>query len=172
MAAVTVKTWRPPPRTLASIHDPEGADLYPRHVFEGAETALILFAAGFHGRQDAYWAAEAGVRGTCVDHDAKRLGEMQLIYPDGWSFHVRDVFEFADHAHGRHWDVVSLDPWSGLFQECADCLPLWCSLASKNVVLGRGVATTVDPPDGWTITETLKRSKFNGGIYWTVISRV
>jgi hypothetical protein len=148
-------------------------DLAARHLFptgalEGCETALVLFAAAFHGQQDAIWMVDAGLTGTCVDIDEVKLGEMHGAYPDGWEFVCKDAFLYATFTY-RHWDVVSLDPPSNLFAKCAALLPLWCGLASHAVILGTGTDTVVEPPEGWQVTERLRRSNFLGGVYWTVL---
>lgn len=127
-----------------------------------------MFCAAFHGRQDALWIADAGLDATCVDTDGDKLAEMEAVYPDGWEFVTGDAFNYAAAAK-RQWDVVSLDPFSALFQRVADELPLWCSRARRAVLLGTGVGTKVEAPDGWRVTEVLERSGFQGGVYWTVL---
>jgi hypothetical protein len=158
--------------TLEQVRVGAAARLYPRDRLEGCETALVLFAAAFHGQQDAIWMADAGLTATCVDVDAEKLGEMEAVYPAGWEFVQEDAFEYtisADIEHRRTWDVVSLDCPSNLFDECADFLPLWCELANRAVILGTGVSTVVEPPPAWRVTERLRRSNFLGGVYWTVL---
>lgn len=161
---------RPPPRSLDDVRDPDGDPSYPISVLEG-ETALILFAAAWHGRQDAYHVAQAGLRGTCVDADGALLSEMARVYPDGWEFVEADVFSYTAAAvlGGRRWDVVSLDPFTNLFDRCADLLETWCSVARRAVVLGSGTYTVVDAPTGWQVTDQRWRSDFHGGVYWRVL---
>lgn len=154
--------------SLDVIRDPAAAGLYPRRVLDGCESALVLFAAAWHGKQDAVWIAEAGLTGTCVDLDGEKLDEMAAVYPDGWEFAAEDAFVFATRAQ-RRWDVVSIDCPTNLFDRCADLVPLWCLLARKAVVLGSGSGVVADPPKGWRMTETVRRSSFNGGVYWTVL---
>lgn len=154
--------------TLEMVRAGAAPGLYPRHVLDGCETALVLFAAAFHGQQDAVWMADAGLKATCVDVDAARLNEMAVAYPDGWEYVVGDAFEYAMLTE-RRWDVVSVDCPTNLFGRCAEMLPVWCLLAGRAVVLGTGVGTEVDPPGGWRITGTVPRSQFQGGVYWTVI---
>lgn len=146
------------------------ADRYPLHALEGCESALVLFAAAFHGIQDAVWIADAGLTATCVDVDARRLGEMVLAYPEGWEYVPGDAYVYATLTE-RVWDVVSLDPSSGQFQACADRLELWCSRARHVVILGCGDDTEIVVPDGWTLTEKLWRSRFSGGVFWAVLER-
>jgi hypothetical protein len=144
--------------------------IFPRHVLEGCGTALCLFAAAFKGQQDAVWLEEAGIRATCVDRDLAALYEMRNLYPDDWEFEVMDVFDFATETD-RRWDVVTVDCPTNLFDRCAEWLPIWCLLARKAVVLGTGADTDLNlrVPAGWSVTETLRRSPFNGGVYWTVL---
>ena len=157
------------PATLDDIRDLHSGVTYPGHLMEGCETALLLFCAHWHGRQDAYWIADAGLVGTCVDVDGEKLAEMQAIYPAGWHYVEADVFEFPVTNRGQQWDVVSLDPWTNQFNSCALHIDLWCSLARKLVVIGTGHDTKIEPPDGWRITDVRKRSDYNGGVYWTVL---
>ncbi len=153
--------------TLDAVRAEAAPHLYPRHVLEGCESALVLFAAAFHGRQDAIWMAEAGIRAWCVDTDREKLAEMEALYPDDWEFIVGDAF----HVHPAldAFDVVSLDPFTNLIQECADLLPVWCHLARRAVVLGTMGDTSFVSPAGWRVVEEVPRSSFNGGVFWTVL---
>lgn len=155
---------------LAIVRDPGNAASYPTDLLERCDTALILFAAGFHGAQDAVWIADAGLGATCVDHDAAKLGEMVLAYPVGWEYVPKDVWLYAGMTN-RTWDLVSIDCPSGAFDVCAEQLDRWCALANRAVVLGCGQNTDVNPPEGWKITDVRKRSEFAGGVYWAVIER-
>lgn len=160
------------PETLEEIGHSDEADLYPRHVLKGCETALVLFSAAFFGRQDAYWVADAGLRATCLDTDADRLDQMADVYPTDWDFIEADVYEWAPAAESmsRHWDVVSVDCPSGHFDRCADLVPLWCALARRAVVLGCGLnRRDILVPSGWRLSETRKRSMYDGGVYWAVM---
>lgn len=155
------------PLTLADVKSTD--DAYPVHVLDGITDALVLFAAGFHGRNDCVWLARAGVRATCVDTDGKKLTEMVAIYPEDWTFITADVYRFNV---GRTWDLVSVDPYTTQFQECADRIDDWCELARRTVVIGTGVGTEVDPPAGWEITDVRARSGFQGGVFWTVLEKI
>lgn len=154
--------------SLDAIREQGAADLYPRHVLAGCKDALVLFAAAFHGKQDAVWIADAGLTATCVDVDQFKLMQMEDAYPDDWEFVCADVFEYAARTD-HQWDVVSIDCPSNLFVRCAEILPLWCLLARKAVVLGCEGRTLAAIPDGWRETERLHRSNFAGGVYWAVI---
>jgi hypothetical protein len=145
--------------------------LYPTETLAGCDSALILFAAGFHGAQDAIWIADAGLQATCVDLDVGKLAEMEDAYPADWEYVPGDVFVYATRVQ-RQWDIVSLDPPTQLFQEVADKLPLWCLLARRAVVIGHGMKTDVVPPLGWKVTELRRRSSFRGGVYWSVVEPV
>ena len=173
---MTTKMRRPAPRTLADVSDPDGDTSYPRQLLRKGDTALILFAAGFHGRQDAWHCADRGLAGTCVDTDGALLAEMEAVYPEGWEWHEADVFSFAAHAalEERMWDVVSLDPFTNLMDRCAEDLPMWCLLARRAVILGSGRFTVVDAhvPAGWRISDQRFRSDFHGGVCWRVLEPV
>jgi len=155
---------------LAEIRDLDAGSVYPGHRLQGCETALVMFAAGFLGKQDAYWIADAGLKATCVDADAAKVQEMQGMYPDDWDFVIGDVYDFAERHAGRWtWDVVSLDPWTQDFDRCAAQLATFCWLANRLVVIGTGVGTTLRVPLGWAVTEVVKRSDYRGGVYWTCL---
>lgn len=159
MAAVTLEQIR------------EGNEnVYPVSVLERCETALLLFAGGFHGAQDGIFVADAGLAATCVDIRPGNLAEMADVYPDSWEFIVADAYEFALKTT-RTWDVVSVDCPSDQFALCASLTGLWCDLARRVVVLGTGVVSRVTPPAEWRISMVRRRSVFAGGVFWTVLER-
>lgn len=158
------------PVSLEQVRDDAAGESFPRSVLERCESALVLFAAGFHGSQDAFWVAAAGLSATCVDQRPGNLGEMAAVYPDSWEFVRADAFEFAESTD-ETWDLVSVDCPTGAFDRCADLVGLWCSLARVAVVLGTGFATSVSPPEGWQVTDVRQRSVFAGGVFWTVLER-
>lgn len=143
-------------------------DVYPVGVLVGCETALVLFAAAFGGRQDAYWMAEAGLTATCVDIDGDKLREMAENYPAGWEFVNADAYEFVA-ATDRRWDVVSADPWTNQFAQAAEALPAMCRAASRAVILGVGAGALLSPPAGWEETGRVRRSDYDGGVFWAVL---
>jgi len=146
-------------------------DIYPTDLLTGCETALVLFAAAFGGRQDAAFIADAGLAATCVDQDGDRLLEMAINYPAGWEFVHRDVYEFV-REETRRWDVVSADPWTTQFDRCADLLPTLCRLARRAVILGTGPGTILGAADGWRETSRVHRSDYRGGTYWATVELV
>jgi hypothetical protein len=137
-----------------------------------AETALCLFCAEWLGMQDAYWVAKAGLKGTCVDLQGDKLEQMRAVYPEGWEYVEDDAYAFVEHTD-RQWDVVTLDPWTGQFQRCADLIGTWTTLARQCVVLGHGYYRLTPPeaPEGWTLATTIKRSDYKGGVNWLVFTR-
>lgn len=155
------------PDSLDDVRVEADRELYPRRVLAGCETALVLFAGAFFGRQDAVWIHDAGMRATCVD--VRPLDAMAALYPAGWEFVEADAFEFCERSGGQ-WDVVSVDCPTNLFRRCAESLPLFCDLARRAVVLGSDGSRVVAPA-GWVVTETRQRSSFRGGVYWDVIER-
>jgi hypothetical protein len=156
--------------TLEQIRMSSNEDRFPRHTLAGCKDALVLFAAAFYGKQDAVWIAAAGLTATCVDIDEAKLEVMAAAYPDDWTFVTGDCFEFATVA-GQQWDVVSVDCPSNDFERCAELLPLWCLLARKVVLLGSGLLSQVVPPEGWVLTDTVHRSNYTGGVFWSVVER-
>lgn len=156
------------PGPLDGIRDYAIGRTFPRSVLQGWETGLCLFAAGFLGRQDAVWLADAGLRVTCVDTDAAKLAEMEGMYPEDWQFVCEDVFAFVWEAD-RTWDIVTVDCPSNMFLEAAEFLPQFCELAERAVVLGSDNSATNAPP-GWVVTEKRKRSDYvPGGVFWSVL---
>lgn len=157
--------------SFEAIEVPYCGTVYPTDLLDGCETALCLFSAAWHGRQDVYWLAKAGLVGTCVDLDGEKLAEMQAVYPDGWEFVEADVYDYV-HDQPREWDVVTLDPWTGQFERCADMIDVWCSLATKVVILGHGNYRLREPeaPEGWKLERKIRRSDFKGGINWLVFT--
>ena len=167
MAAVAVA-----PASFPEIENLYCGSVYPGpQYFKGCKTALCLFSAMWHGQQDVYWLAKAGLTGTCVDLNGGKLTEMEAVYPAGWEFVNADVFDYVD-GQQRRWDVATLDPWTGDFERCASMLPVWTALARKVVVLGHGNYRLREPeaPDGWHLADRFKRSDFKGGIWWLVFA--
>lgn len=156
--------------TLEEVRAKAEPSVFPRHILDGCETGLVLFAAGFHGAQDAIWLAEAGIQATCLDTDGGKLDAMALAYPARWEFIVGDAFAYAERTQ-RTWDVVTVDCPTRAFEKCAEYVGWWSQLAHHTVVLGSGPFTTIHPTKGWTITEQIRRSDYKGGTFWTVIQR-
>lgn len=157
------------PATLEELRTSDAN--FPHEALIGCQTALILFAAGFYGKQDAFWIADAGLHGTCVDLDESKLLEMREVYPGDWEWQLMDAYDFADRTE-RQWDVVVLDPWTQDFTRCADNIQAWCRLARTAVIIGTGVETVLTPPDGWKMSQVRQRSTYAGGVFWTVLERV
>ena len=157
--------------SLAEVGEAAQGNLYPTGILRGHETALILFAAGFYGAQDGYWINQAGLRATCVDVQGGRLGEMERMYPPDWENALEDAFGYTERAQteGKQWDIVSVDCPTGLFDECAGCADLWCSVARHAVVLGTGRTAAVRVPVGWRATDKIRRSTVAD---WTVLEPV
>jgi hypothetical protein len=153
--------------TLEDIGDEEDVS-YPRALLHYGDTAAVLFAGAFYGKQDAYWLARAGARAVCVDTDGEKLEAMKAIYPAGWQFVVADVFDWVRITR-RRFDVVSLDPYTSDMDRCAELLPSWCRLARRLVIIGMKHDTDLDAPDGWSIEGIRHRSSYCGGVYWGVL---
>lgn len=160
------------PETLDEIRDEGSGASFPCELLVGNETALALFAAGFFGRQDGYWIADAGLTATCIDTDADRLDAMAAVYPTDWDFIQADVYKWVPKAVGQ-WDVVSVDCPTGHFDQCAEMLPEFCRLARRVVVLGADKnGQSLQPPAGWEMTGFRHRSDYvEGGVFWSVVER-
>ena len=149
-------------------------DVYPTSALEGLASAFVGFAGGFSGRQDSAHIHQAGLQAVCVDRDPDRLMGMRDLYPDNWEFVTADVYQYATmrYAQGARFDVVSLDPYTSQFQECANYIDLWCRLAMSVIVIGVGKTTDLATPDGWCQDSFLKRSRYQGGTYWAVLLKL
>ncbi len=151
-----------------TVSAPERCHPYPTWALKGCETALIVFAAEFAGMNDAAWIVEAGLRATCVDINAEKLEAMRGWYPDDWEYVCNDAYAFAACADGK-WDVVSLDPFTNHFQACADNIAAWCRLARRAVIIGTGTDTIIQSPVGWQQVDCVKRTDYQGGVFWTTL---
>lgn len=137
---------------------------FPVDVLEGCETALVIFAAAFGGRQDAAHIRDAGLWAMCVDCDEDALERMQDDYPDDWEFICTDAFE---PLHVGQADVVTLDPYTGLqMTRTLRQLGEFAKLARKALIVGHEGGSAVWPPDGWRVSHRVKRTT---GIFWTVL---
>lgn len=146
-------------------------DPFPTHLLKGSQSALIVFAAAFGGRQDAQHIRDAGMTAMCVDSDSEALERMRPNYPNDWLMIDTDAFEFLDKALNRGFlfDVVTMDPFTGLtMDKTIEHLPDFCSLATRLVVCGCD-GREVQPPEGWRIKSKTWRSGRQGGIYWVVL---
>jgi hypothetical protein len=139
---------------------------YPIWALKGCETALIVFAAEFGGMNDAAWIVDHPLSVTCVDINEEKLEEMRVHYPADWSYICMDAYQLPSSIR---YDVVSLDPFTNHFQKCADQIALWCQIARYAVIIGTGTDTTIVSPPGWQQTDCLKRSDYQGGVFWTVL---
>ncbi len=148
----------------------ETGNVFPVAVLDGCETALVLFAAAFGGAQDAAFVRDAGLQATCVDTNRAALERMQRHYPDDWVFVCEDAFVFPRLTQ-RTWDVVTADVFTTDFDRAAATVGMWCGLANRAVVLGTGRGVRVAAPDGWEVTGRVRRSNFNGGVFWAVLEQ-
>lgn len=150
-------------------HVAQEAHPYPVELLEGAESGLLLFAAGFLGHNDGVHFAERGIPCDCVDVDRDRLEEMRQLYPRDWNFHVDDAFDFAREAVGRRrWDVVSVDTFTGdVMERALEHLRIWTALANRAVTVTLTAGTSYAAPRGWTHW-LYPRSV---SVYWLVLER-
>lgn len=151
-------------------HVARDAGAYPVELVEAADSALILFAAAFMGRNDAIHFATEGVRDvTLVDLDAGRLEMMRGLYRDeGWKWIAGDAWEVARELAeaGERFDVVSVDTFTGEAEEKSlGSLGLWTSLANEAVVATASSDSAYRVPTGWS-TRIVWRSLH---VYWLVL---
>lgn len=127
---------------------------YPAHLLPEGGTALCLFSAAFLGWNDAIHFARKQMTATCIDVDQPRLREMEGIYPETWTFHAMDAWDFALEAkrHDDQWDAVSADTFTGQPEiHSLHSLELWCDLATTLVTVTCSKGRDLDKliPDGW-----------------------
>ncbi len=155
--------------TYESIRNEEDGKNFPRDVLYGMEDALVFFAAGFYGSQDAFWIAEAGMRATCIDIDAAKLEAMKAVYPNDWTWIVANVWE--DDVTYPEADVVTVDCGSQDFERVAAYADRFCALARHFAILGTGENSMLVAPPGFELNRLIKRSDYAGGTYWAALER-
>lgn len=151
-------------------HVARNAGPFPTSLVVGCESALVLFAAGFLGHNDAIHFAEAGIPDvTLVDNNAPRLEEMRSLYRDvSWEWVAGDAWEVAGAARavGRLWDAVTVDTFTGDAEARSLAgLELWTSLASRFVAVGASLDAEYRVPDGWS-ADLIPRSSH---VQWLVL---
>jgi hypothetical protein len=171
------------------IRERSTAGSFPIAALEKADTACLLFCAGFHGSNDAIFVHDAGINhAVLVDNDFTKLSEMQgawANYQDDWEFKLDDAYDFVQVA-GRRYDVIVADPWTGHINRAMTMLAVWHRYAARALIIG---VTKVflgeheQPPTlaGFNIwlhsafpslpeaTDLHQRSDYRGGVYWAVI---
>lgn len=146
------------------------ARTYPGYLLSRGGTGLALFAAGFHGRNDAIHFVRHNMTGHCVDIDETKLREMEAVYPRSWSFTHADAFEFAEQmaTFGAEWDVVSVDTFlGGTTERSLEMLDLWSLLARDLVTVTVPVGVEPDPPEGWSASVFSRSDRAS----WLVLRR-
>jgi hypothetical protein len=158
------------PSSLEAVrHD---ASVFPRDVLAGCQSALMLFCAAFHGRNDCIWVEEAGLTDvTAIDLDEGKLEQMRELYPESWRFVCADAFAAPRALATGHWDLVCVDAFGGNDADRAlTMLDEWCRLARKVVVITAIGQVAHEAPAGWT-SRFVRRSDHLGGCYWLVLER-
>lgn len=146
------------------------AGVFPTDLLAGNETALLLFAGGFHGENDGIHFADAGIAATCVDILPDGLEVMRGIYPDSWEFVQADAFAFASLTD-RRWDSVCVDSPTVLFERVEGALEAFSALARRLLIVGVGWAQVgrISAPVGWQVVRRIRRSGYRGGVFWLVM---
>ncbi len=162
------------PTSLHKLIGEARVNPFPKHLLRGSKTALLLYAAGFHGRQDGVFVAEAGVQATCVDIDRQKLSEMEQVYPGDWDFIVDDALHYARSAW-TNFSFVSVDCPSDKSDMCYRELHTFLTIAARALILT--VHEEMEEKSwrhpeipGWRST-TLRRSWYRGGTYWLCLER-
>jgi len=145
---------------------------YPADRLENCSTGLVLFAAAYLGHNDAIHFARKQLTTVCVDTDARKLADMQALYPSYWRFVRADAWTFAEQAseRGDSWDAVSVDTYTGdATDRSLQTIGLWCAIANRVVTVT--LPTNVSHgyiPDGWRFSGIHPRSDLAS---WLVLTR-
>lgn len=139
------------------------ADISPGYPFpyplSGVRSALVLFAAGWYGKNDAYWIAMADVpEVTCIDIDEEKMSIMEDIYPIDWNFIVGDVFQYE---FDREWDIITADCPLALLSVIWEARHSLAQYAHKALILnlahfGKAQMITITPRSNsvaWAVIE-------------------
>jgi hypothetical protein len=158
------------PSTLAEVRG--AASVFPSDVLESCDSALMLFCAGFYGRNDCIWLQEAGLLDVVgIDLDAGKLDVMRELYPEDWRFVCVDAFVAAHVFKAGAYDLVCVDAFAGEHADRAlQMLDEWTRIARRSVVLTAIGKPEHDVPSGWT-SRFVHRSDHEGGCYWLVLER-
>ena len=145
---------------------------FPVDLLPGHHSALLLFCAGFLGRNDGIHLWDAGIRDVQgIDNDETLVTQMRKLYP-GWKIDVSDVYHWASrHAGTEQWELVVLDPQTNHTARCLALLPTWTSLARNTVVLGmldHDVPNSPASHERWKMTRIVER---NDTARWVVYRR-
>jgi len=168
---------------------------FPIYILDQAESAACFFSAAYLGRNAEIFVADAGLADVLlVDIDGDRLSEMAAIYPKQWRTQTADAFATVEllATENRSFDVVIVDPYTGLMQRILFDLRPWMAISGLWLVIGTsapllaeiGCQPTSHSLTRWlteaqpdvaaicAVTEVIFRDDFMGGIYWIVMRRV
>ena len=130
-----------------------------------------LLAVAFAGAPGAAPAQSGADYFSVVDTDGNgRVSLPEFLERMSWAFRQMDAFEFISTTEVTY-DVVTADPFTGeTMERCHRDLLSFCRLARHAVVMGSTAAQPIHrAPEGWRITDTVHRSDFGGGVFWTVL---
>ena len=134
---------------------------YPTDLLDDldAETGLLLFGAGFYGRNDGIHLADAGLTCTVIDVDLDKMAAMKRVYPSSWTFEVCDVFDWIRRPVLPTFDVVSVDPQLAHMGISMDWRRLWAARARKLLVIGARTWRDGTPEiGGWEVGPEYRRN--------------
>ena len=142
---------------------------YPSDLLNGCDTGLLLFGAGFYGRNDGIHFHDAGLFMTVVDTDSVKVQDMHEMYGAG-AWIIEDVFEYMRHV-GIHeyWDVVSVDCPMNLIPRCYGHADQFAASANKLLTITCSAHT--DPSGrhipGWEWRGLRPRTEQSAWATWT-----
>lgn len=147
------------PKSLEEIIEENYNAPFPKYALSQCETALMLFCAGFYGRNDCVWVAEAGLTNVvCIDTDQEKLDVMRKLYPVKWSFVCTDVYKVQLY---EKYDLVVADIPLGQFEESRNWYSKWCNLAIKYVLVAADPNQIINAgllPRDWKVKATIMRT--------------
>lgn len=149
---------------------------YPSDLLSGCQTGLLLFGAGFYGRNDGIHFYDAAIDATVVDSDSVKVQDMYGIYVVGdrslerWDWIITDAFEYMRNV-GIHeyWDVVSVDCPMNLIPRCYGHADQFAASANKLLTITCSAHT--DPSGkripGWEWRGLRPRTEQSAWATWT-----
>jgi hypothetical protein len=164
-----------PPDSLDELRKENAKTPFPKFVLRNCDSALMLFCAGFYGKNDCVWVEQANVKDvTAVDTDASKLRVMQELYPPGWKFACADVYRFTVGATSQalKFDLVVADVPLTQFEYSKDWYKSWCWLSDRYVLITAEAEPLVSVvgllPRDWKVKGTIQRTSQSS---WLLLSK-
>jgi hypothetical protein len=160
-----------PPKSLKQLREANAHFPFPRYVLQTCDNALMLFCAGFYGKNDCVWVEEAGITNvTAVDIDQDKVNVMKSLYPDEWEFLVEDVYSFTAKAtsKGLEYTLVVADVPLTQFESSRPWYKHWCLLSTKYVLITAEANAFVRAghlPRDWKVKAVINRTSQSSWLF-------